>query len=411
MLKKILIGFLLFFTVLFIFTQVDDHLTDESEQLLNLAKNTEESEAFLYLMGISAPENKDPIQVGKEQKEKRNDSETLKIPDAFRCNDGNANCLQLLFSDEQSVLSALESNKMLINRYEAFIKLAGFRNLSTPDINEVLPDFLYLKTGNRLWLLSAIDKIKRNHNNIIEVEAAVSSVFLNIDHIRRHLKTSNTIISKLVFLSMLAENLDVLSILKNQYAISFTEKMIPSVARLERDLAVPVAREFLMFHKLFNSFDRNPAILDKAGKKSQSLPGWVVRALFKPGISTNAIFPVYKKSIDNSLLSAKEFAKLTDRIIHSDVEKSWVRNSIGTILNETALPDYHSYIARFHDVDVKISMLNTLNSSENKNNEVLFINPYYPGGEQIKFSEEKNEICLPGPMKDERNYRCLPLKV
>jgi hypothetical protein len=183
---------------------------------------------------------------------------------------------------------------------------------------------------------------------------------------------------------------------------------LPNLTKKERDFEVVMARELAMFYDTYRTLDGNPEFW---GKEAIT-PSWVVKLVFKPNMTINSIYPVYRQVIEYASLSHAEFSKKIEQDHMPEIRESRLRNSAGTILNQVSLVNYNKYIARFYDVDTKITLFNaTVGVSDIKAAVDLIKNPYYPKTKTAYFSEKNQSICFDGPLPDERNFRCLRIEI
>ena len=121
-------------------------------------------------------------------------------------------------------------------------------------------------------------------------------------------------------------------------------------------------------------------------------------------------------SVDASHLNQKQFntyaEKVNEQIKNQIKPESTfsIRNYAGQVLTSIAGPNYLPFIARFHDINVKITLLNKINLL--RTNKTEFFNTKNPYGlnDQPKLSKDKKHICFDGPYEDEQYYRCLTIK-
>jgi len=125
-------------------------------------------------------------------------------------------------------------------------------------------------------------------------------------------------------------------------------------------------------------------------------------------MTINGSTPATKDMITMSELTAEQFTKmeLADEADYEEQEIDFF-NPIGSVLNGIARPSYHTQMARLHDLNGKISLVNSLLESkmnlEGKSSQ--FSNPYYPNSNA--YSVEGNKICLSGPFEDPDGIRCV----
>lgn len=349
------LGFLI---VAVIAAQMDDNVNPEVLRFIEMTQSTEDTPAFFYLLGIPANEAASPEAVGRAIYENikeapdnyRYDTEVhldnkLSLPsDGAICHLTAPDCIQKITSNASTFANDVKTHAVLIDRYTTFMAYERYVTLTEPNINEVTPSFQYILKANRLVLgdLLISDSPHRFHRLVV-----------NIEQIRKRLSDADTVISKMVYLNMLEESLNVMALMVSSHTMNRFIQITP-LTKQERSLARPIAREF---HLLFNSYqyEIDTTRIFSSTADEVSNPKWIGTMLYKPNITINALFPVYKKKAENSELTAIEFRDREELTVQ---DKSWVRNPIGTILNDIAMPNYDEYSHQFFEVDNQIMAIN-----------------------------------------------------
>jgi len=419
MFKKIAISLLLVLVAIIGLLQIDDELHPEAALWVEQIKANGDSQAYYYLMGIFAKSDENPSDVGlqryqairvSQEKSDANktivsfkdypDEKKLPIPTGEKfCKYWEAGCLENLLKNDADIPALLLNNAVLFERYQKFMQFDEFRTLSKPTLSEPISPFQYLTAGHRLESLMILDKAQKG-----EQQVAIKDLSNKIILLRNKIKLQDTFVGKMVFLHMLSESIDIMSTLSNRYDIPISESLT-ALTKVERDFLLPVQREFYMGYDMYQKLDRNPEFLEQGG----NIPGWIVRILFKPNISSNYSFSVMSDIVNKSQMEQKEFSEfMTARTIDDEVGYS-LRNYTGDVLNKVAKPNFMEYIARFHDVNCKIVLFNNMSLiNEDKLEEIK--NPYGLNDKPV-FSKDGKKICFDGPFEDDRNFRCLMLKI
>lgn len=407
--KKALSIFILVVTVLVLITQVDDDLSEDAISLLNRLDINAESESFIYLHGIFANENENPIDVGKKLlKEYRKldqdqsykvveypDSEKLPLPQgkAF-CRSWENGCIAYLFSPDINAEALLNEHKVLVSRANKFLEFNEYTTLSKPTIGEILPPFQYISAAERIKVITAISLYKNGNP-----EKALKSLLTQFKTLRRSLELQDNLIGKLVFLMKLSEVLDTISVILSQEGIN--AEMIPQLSQSEKSFHKIAAREFAMSYHTFKSLDRHPEFFETGG----NFPGWITRILFKPNMTINAVTPIYYRLERLAQLAPPDFAKQIETGESVNPSTSKLRNYVGETLIAFS-PEFDEYVAKFFDFDIKLALFNQLHHLKREPGSMH--NPYY-GNEVPK--EINGSLCFSGPLEDNRSLRCLKVKI
>jgi hypothetical protein len=180
---------------------------------------------------------------------------------------------------------------------------------------------------------------------------------------------------------------------------------IPRLSASEKDFGMISAREFGVLYYGFKSVDKHPQFFELEGEFGNA-PEWLVRAVFKPNMTINALAPLYLLPEKLAVLSPAEFAQEVENLESYTPSTSVIRNPAGNVLLGIEGPAYEEYVARFHDLDVKISLFNQLYYSGLDTTSL--INPYY-GSETPRM--ENGRLCFSGPLEDKSFLRCLSIEL
>jgi hypothetical protein len=391
--------------VIVLASQADANLSPKAKEFIGRLDEQGDSQAYLFLSGFYAHANDSPVDVGRALWEASREREAGKVSEAafydeakkiplpggeWFCPTWEEGCLEHLFSESFDIGEIHREHKVLMERLTVFHRFKEYKTLAKPNLIEVYPPFSYIAAGERIRVLTAISAYKAG-----DASAAINSLVKQLAEIRRSLTLQDNLIGKMVFLMKFSEVVDVLSIMHLQSGQPAT--LIPMLTTEEKDFTQVIAREFGMSYYGLLELDRHPGFFQEDG----SMPGWVVRVLYKPNMSINAIEPLYSEAEYLMQLTPAEFAgylEERDRYIPST---SKIRNYAGSALLST-LPNFDPYIARFKGLDAKLILFNQ--RYHHLADLRLVKNPFYPDeSPQISVSE----ACFRGPLEDVRYLRCV----
>ena len=433
MFKKILIGILLFGVVAVLLLQIDDELNPEVASFLEQAKPAESSDAYLYLLGIIAAEDEDPLVVGQQllasmqQAEQQYDfsdgtfgfeaypdDKKLALPDgALFCANQQEACWHIVFDNKAARDQALKAHAVLLQRYQYFLGLNDYHSLVKPTAVEGFPSYEYLVKANRLVTLNVINTIQTTDSS-----HAIKIMTEHIALLRNYLKSTDNIIGKLIYSAIISESLDVLSLIIHQGQTAFPPQLSP-LSVDERDFTTVMSREFAMGYDLYTCLDKHPqffSTLTMAGIQNKGKsPAWLVRLVYKPNMTINEDYLGYKEAVLRSQLAQKQFAVTVANELKNEQKSHYkisIRNYAGGVLNNVARPSFDRVIARVFDLNAKITIFNQTVNKETLPSDLGYIqNPYYEKGGTAFYSDDGKSICLTGPLEDAKNQRCLRIKL
>ena len=395
-------------TGLVLLGQIDEEPSVEVLDLLDRLERESgvESEAYLYLMGLSAAEGVDPQEAGRQHLMTRERAaeddvaasliaerslDALPRPDGeLFCSVREKCCLQRLVNADIDIARLLEKHAVLLDRANRFYQYTEYTTLVKPTLEERYPPYQLLSAAERLKSLQALAVYRQG-----DVDQAGGLLRQQLAALRRAMVYQDSLVGKLVFLMKISEVLDIYSVILASEGHE-AEVILP-LTDSEKDFSIVVAREFGLSHGILSNLDRHPEIFELKG----SLPGWMVRLLYKPNMTLNAIAPLYHRLEMLTSMSAAEFSRVVNSKARASIATSWIRNAVGSVLARE-MTSYDEYAARFHDVDAKIALFNHRYQAGSRTDEVS--NPYY-GSEPPSFSA--GSLCLNGPMEDKNFLRCL----
>ena len=404
--------------------QIDDDLDPKAMQWISEVNSNKKSDAYYFLMGIFAGENENPSEVGFKLYQNIHvaqeahitnktpfvfddypNDKKIALPDSgLFCKIWEIDCLKNIINHKSDLPGLLKTYSTLAERYQKFLAFDEYETLSKPMVSEPMLSYQYLWPGHRLQSLAAL-KQARNGNP----REAIDALSKNAGRIKLKIRLEDSIVGKIVFLHMLAENIDLISILAHQYNMTDLP-VIKLLNKAERDFERPIKREITMAYNIYQNLDRNSDFWQIGG----ATPGWVVRSLFKPNMTLNINVIGMFDIIDASHLDQKEFGaylKTKNSEVESVPETTVsLRNHTGQILTGMATPNYIPYIAKFHDINSKITLLNNINLLKSNKKEFYNIKSPYGLDDKPALSKDGNRICFNGPFEDERYFRCLIIK-
>lgn len=374
-----------------------------------------ESQAFLYLNGIMAPEDDEIMSMGlarfSANLSAKKTAETtgyntfddfgdypteVQIPKPMQnsglyCPLSEQECLEKITSSEDKWDNELTEGATVLRRYNKFLSFADFKTLAQSIILEELPKYEYLYYGNRLVSLKALSTAAK-----ISPSDAINQLIDDLKKSRKQLMMADNLIHKMLFTVIISNDLDIIAHISTKYKYN-PKVVIPQLTNAELNMKPTLIREFGTGFETFKDLDKNPEFFEVG----DSAPAWLVRALFKPNMTINASVGKYEQLIALSTLSAEKFAAYKIPAKQHIDENVNLRNFAGHVLNHTQCADYHTYIARLHDLKIKIALTNYVIGEMQS----LPVNPYYPSTQAIEKKDKR--ICLNGPYDDERGFRCI----
>ena len=396
---KTLIKILSFVILAVLLMQIDDDLNDEVVAFISLHEQraSRESQAYLYLNGIAALEEKEIIargarllaaSLGKTSDAKKlSKGDKLATPDdkdEMYCHLADAGCLGNIIDSSSRWGNEINKFSVITERYEKFISYPEFTTLSKATANAPMVDYRYLFLGNKIKIFSALSLAESG-----KPEQAIEMLLTDNKYLRKQLTLADSVVHKGVFKNLLSYNLDVIVYIHLAYqAKKLTE--ITSLSKTEISMNFPLGRELL---SEYNTYQYVP-------QSSEHWPSWVIKIIFKPNMTINQRFTRHEEIMSLDNLSGKAFAKSAVNLKATVKSEANYRNYQGEVLAEMPIISFR-YIAMMHDLNAKISLANFVLSDKTQ----PLQNPY--GALYNKITERGNLICLDGPLADKKSSRCI----
>jgi hypothetical protein len=271
------------------------------------------------------------------------------------CDPRMKSCLDIWLAQQETIENSLIDNAVLMSRYLKMLQFTAYHNDLTPDIRAPIPELSSFIAINRLYgIMYALLYLSGGH------EAAITALNRDIAFIRRLLQQADTMLLKMVALSMLKHDLYIYeTIMDVPVTNNYFSKNIPLLSAEERSFLKPVKFEFNINRRLVIEMREYPQIYFH----EFYYPDWFPFPLFKKNHSINMLYNTFDNILRESRLPAKEFYQLAlDKPDRKQRLKpnwlSYIYNPVGSILFSVSFPDFDKYIIRIHDMNGLITLIN-----------------------------------------------------
>ena len=367
-----------------------------------------ESAAYHQLMGLDAPVGQDTTAAGRQILEAHRqwraqhhyhesmvaeaERARIALPGKDLCALAEGDCLQRLRADRAGLDALLARHAELLERYQRLLALDDYHTLSQPSADEPLANFSSLDQANRLLAARALALADAGRG-----DEALALLQQDVARLRAWLAQADNLILKMMLGRLLGRDLDSLAVLVREGLIARPEPQ-PALSEAERSLHMPMRREFALLGNGFLYMMDDPQITAELAGGA-----WQLSLLYKRHMTINDSLPAYLRVAEDSRLDPRAFAELAQRGERPQ-PGLWrrARNPIGVVLGGIAMPNFHVYLARMHDLDAKLALFASLGQAVPEAD-----NPYYPG-RKASWNPEQRAYCFAGPLADERGLRCLP---
>lgn len=436
---KIIGYFQVVFTALFFIVILvnlsDEPLKPEVKKALawQLPEQALDNNGYLILLGMDAPTDQDAYQVGKKkleaellryqttqntQKEPPSTSEPQdhKLLNELQSNFCDykkvQNCVDFYLKQNIAHDNALfESSKTLENRYDAIKLNETYIEVTPPLLSAfLLPPYQYLVYASELVRIKVVLDVSAG-----KLDKGIERWLENVAFSRRLLRESNSLVSRMIAVSLLQRDIRILSELITTYPQLATQY----AEQLKANLASISAPEYSMKKVLI--FERNWSLPIVGGIKNEDLNDtytdlsvWrkkVTGLFFQPNAAVNLFYnwgtirlmlaDSDARHLDET--KAKIYAQQKE-LLGFGYEHLYLKNPIAKILLQVSGTElYEGYIERQHDTDGYISLVGLQVAlavdkaiTQEQISEILpkFTNPYT--GQPMVFDREHNQIIFEG---------------
>ncbi|WP_137973979.1 hypothetical protein [Pseudomonas sp. F(2018)] len=382
----------------------DEALNPQAKAWLEEPAAPADSAAYYQLLGLDAPAGQDPQKVGRQLAQAHRqwraehgpydlmapatEGAHIELPGKELCALGEVDCLQQLRENREGLAALLNRHAELLRRYEDLLVLNDYRTLSPPRVDEPLANFTTLDRANRLRGAQALALAEDGRG-----AEALALLQQDVRLLRQWLARADNLILKMVLVRQLGNKLDAIAVLHRAGLVPRPAAQ-PALSEAERSLEAPMQREFALVGSGLLSLVNDP--------QSAGVPEWQLRLMYKPHMTVNDSLPDYLRAAANSRLDTAAFVRVL-RIPVRSKTSFWrrLRNPVGAILGDVAMPDFNLFLARLHDLDAKLTLFNALGQAVPKAD-----NPYRPG-QRALWNEKFQAYCFSGPLKDKQGC-CLP---
>lgn len=280
------------------------------------------------------------------------------------CDPRIKDCREIWTSQTDTIRQLAIDNTVLLQRYLELQHYPLYQTTLRADVHSPLPDFSTVMALNRLYGATLAVRVITG-----ETGTALIDLRNDMNFIRRFILQADTLIAKMVALSMLKHDVYLYAAFMD--IIPATSRLFEEVSLLtqqEASLEKPVQYEFRMNANLAHQIKSSP----QQFASDLPAPAWLPFPLFRVNHSINLIHHAFSSVLEESRLPAPEFylRQLDAKDKHLRLRPGWLSyayNPIGCILFTLSIPDLGKYITRIHDMNGLITMVNLKRSIYNEN--------------------------------------------
>lgn len=294
-----------------------------------------------------------------------------------------------------ALMSTFYKNKNLKQRYERLLKQSSSENILLLSINGVIPNFIVIMKVHHLYLSHLA------FNNDVEAIVQYTNILTG--------KMENApLVDKMVYLSMVSNNLDILNDL-----LILNPKLKINVKRLNyQQLSVrkALSAEVASISVMLDRVNKHENLANFYGflhekRQSETSNNWIknkiVHLFFLKNTSLNIYVEDIYPAIHLSELSNINLIKTLRNKKEVRVKKTGLKNYLGEYIIDVAMPNWKIYALRPRLLDQKIQILNILSNDRRFDLKQLNQNT-----EGYKYYRTETELCIksPNPHQDKEQW-------
>lgn len=405
----------------------DDELDPEVEKFINHQPEIIwEDNAYVYLWGMDK-ETDDPYATGKEILEQLfaddkfynyeqrplnfnflDDYSTLEIPENdLLCKISEKECFLSIIENQNQIESIITKYDFYITRYLKFLNYKHFNQIADRRLESALPSYRTIIKSQQIYHLSIFSKLlKSNRFDIISILSK------ELDLIKDKLEKADSLISKMIAIALINENLEFLNLLHQSKTINLKSKTDVSIFN-------PLTlSQMTLYQAMYEEHSKGLKMVfdwtsdyKSLTRKAKNQYGDALMKIFyffasKPNLTVNIQYHnIIKHLLRTTQLPAIEFYK-EEKIFNYKPKHDRIRNYVGYTLISQVMPQYLDYQARVFDIDMKIQLMRLIVQSNSITDLIQsddFLSSYDKTSPYIK----DGKLCYSGSVEINKKYRCL----
>ncbi len=406
------------------------------QQLTTMEKlHATPSKAFVYLIGMDAPDDIDPLVYGqkllpqyiasaKMSINKENQSIGVMKPEkniknysqifdkkSFACSISNEpDCIDNFFNDKIARQTLVAQQHLLINRYKTYKTFGDYHQPYSMNVFGFIPPYTILINGQKLYFLQQIELIDTHK---VSHETIRDNILNDLTYWRSELITADNLINKMIVAALVRNDLILLSELNLRYGVTVPKISELTASERSFELVTAAETEFVTYfeHDLQQAQDE----CDAEGKLMCIGKSIWYFLFYDHNDSVNMIAHSRNLELKQATLPLPELYRNKDVAPEFFSIGRWIRNSGGVFLTQESLGQFLPYVFRVNNLNLKIALLNATAHQPLGNTDPIWLksilNPYGTNAGQA-YVDKQGWLCFPVPIKDSNQIDgCIPWKV
>lgn len=410
---------LLLFIIFLIWFFVPRPLSHEVRTQLALVRDVygKPSNAFTYLIGMSAPTGVDPLSYGREllpqymvssgygagSTHTAPASSNLVSVSPLDCSlFKDSDCIELLFSAGDARVQTLAKYPDRVARYEGYKAYTDYHVPYAINAGSFVPPLNMIIGGQKVYFMQRVEQLQRHE---ITVEQMQQSILADLAYWRTELQDADSINYTMTVARLINNDLNMLAKLYQRYGLHAPP--IAPLSAAERSMRLATATETGSYYAMLTDL--------RLQHQHCGVKDWMAcfdRVVDAMIIDHNATVNLMSKASTAQLALAdlppdRLYAHRDDEVDEIGLGQ-WVRNSAGAEMAELAHKNLIQYVFRLNDLNLKITLLNASASQPPGAQDPMWLmsikNPYGAAAGHAYIDTEgvgRGWLCLKTTVKEE----------
>ena len=376
----VLLLFIIFLMWFFVPRSLSQEVRSQLAEIRQL--NRTPSNAFTYLIGMSAPSGVDPLSYGREllpqymassgygasSTHTAPVSSNLVSVSPLDCSlFKDSNCLELLFTASDARALTLAKYPDRVARYEGYKAFTDYHVPYPMNVGSYVPAFTMIIGGQKVYLMQQVELLERHE---ITVEQMQQNVLADLAYWRAELVDADSIMYTMTVVRLINNDLNMLAKLYQRYGLHAPQ--IAPLSAAERTMRLANATETSINYAMLTDL--------RLSHQHCGMNDWM--ACFDRFV--DAVIIDHNATLN--LMSAARTQQLgladlqpDQAYLHHDDEPAeiklsqWIRNSAGAEMAQLAQKNLSQYVYRVDDLNLKIALINASASQPPGSNDPLWL--------------------------------------
>lgn len=321
------------------------------------------------------------------------------------CTKHEDGCISIILNSDSSKDFLLVDYDFYRLRYLKFLNFNHFTQIAYRRLQSPLPNYMTIKYAQKIYHISLLKNLNKLNNTNIS-----NQLEYELERLINHLEKTDTLIAKMIVLSLINENIDFFNYLFQQenFNLNMSSSVFRPLSTSERSLYNAMYEEHSKSLKMVFDWtsDYKTLIRKQYNPYTDARMKMIYFVLVKPNLTVNAIYNDYIKKLLIMTQSPINYYYANANNSNKQIKYNSIRNYGAYKWMEGSIPEYFEYQIRVFDIDMKLQLMRLFIESESIDDLKMhedYLNSY---DQSLPFKEE-SRWCYNGKHENFQEYRCL----